>query len=69
METNKDRQLQRRAQSLQRFLMTRLKAELAQRAPAQPTDQGMPALGTEDHVDAGKPQPPQYQPGDTLSGG
>ena len=33
VETNKDKQLQRRVQSLQRFLMTRLKAELAQRAP------------------------------------
>ena len=55
METNKDKQLQRRVQSLQRFLMTRLKAELAQRAPAQPTDQGKPALGTEDRVDAGNP--------------
>ena len=36
VETNKDKQLQRRVQSLQRFLMTRLKAELAQRAPPQP---------------------------------
>lgn len=36
VETNKDRQLQRRVQSLQRFLMARLKAELAQRAPPQP---------------------------------
>ena len=39
VETNKDKQLQRRVQSLQRFLMTRLKAELAQRAPAQSSDQ------------------------------
>jgi hypothetical protein len=37
VETNKDRQLQRRVQSLQRFLMTRLKAELAQRSPPQPS--------------------------------
>ena len=36
VETNKDRQLQRRVQSLQRFLMARLKAELAQRTPPQP---------------------------------
>jgi hypothetical protein len=36
VETNKDRQLQRRVQSLQRFLMARLKAELAQRLPPQP---------------------------------
>ena len=36
VETNKDRQLQRRVQSLQRFLMARLKAELAQRSPPQP---------------------------------
>ena len=53
METNKDKQLQRRVQSLQRFLMTRLKAELAQRAPAQQSDQSKPALGAADHTDAG----------------
>ena len=40
METNKDRQLQRRVQSLQRFLMARLKAELAQRPPPQPSSPG-----------------------------
>ena len=42
VETNKDRQLQRRVQSLQRFLMTRLKAELAQRALLQAPDQNQP---------------------------
>ncbi len=40
VETNKDRQLQRRVQSLQRFLMARLKAELAQRPPPQPPSPG-----------------------------
>ncbi len=42
VETNKDRQLQRRVQSLHRFLMTRLKAELAQRALPQAPDQTKP---------------------------
>ncbi len=43
VETNKDRQLQRRVQSLQRFLMTRLKAELAQRASPLAPDQTKPS--------------------------
>ncbi|CAL5225176.1 g7957 [Coccomyxa viridis] len=53
VETNKDKQLQRRVQSLQRFLMTRLKAELAQRAPAQLADQETSAPGAMDQTDAG----------------
>lgn len=55
VETNKDKQLQRRVQSLQRFLMTRLKAELAQRAPAQPPDQGKPNPEGGKITDAGTP--------------
>ena len=55
VETNKDKQLQRRVQSLQRFLMTRLKAELAQRAPAQLADQETSAPGAMDQTDAGSP--------------
>ena len=55
METNKDKQLQRRVQSLQRFLMTRLKAELAQRSPSQLSDQSQPTPGAADYIDAGSP--------------
>ncbi len=55
VETNKDKQLQRRVQSLQRFLMTRLKAELAQRTPASPSDQEESAPGAMDQTDAGSP--------------
>ena len=49
VETNKDRQLQRRVQSLQRFLMARLKAELAQRPPPQP-----PSPSDSSQADAGE---------------
>ncbi|CAL8467279.1 g6816 [Coccomyxa elongata] len=40
VETNKEKSLQRRVQSLQRFLLERLKSELAQRRPPPP----LPAL-------------------------
>lgn len=57
VETNKEKSLQRRVQSLQRFLLERLKSELAQRKPPSP----LPAL-PEASAAADNDQPPSSSP-------
>lgn len=53
VETNKEKSLQRRVQSLQRFLLERLKSELAQRKQPQPADSA-PSTSVPPNTDVSK---------------